>query len=61
VLSRRRRGACARLEWREGRYVCGVLAAQTGGLLGRWRSRLIRRWIAAGAGCDCALEPAGKP
>jgi hypothetical protein len=45
------------LRWEGARYVCGVLAAQPRGLRG-W---LVRRWIAAGAGCDCSLEPAGKP
>jgi len=62
ALSRRRQGACAALQWRagEGRYACGVLDDP-----GRWlpwlpsdlARRLARRWIAAGQGCDCDLEP----
>lgn len=58
VVSRRRAGACTALRWSEaeGRYHCGVLAGARQPLW-RW---LVRRWIAAGAGCDAALasEPA---
>jgi hypothetical protein len=72
VLSRRRHGACAALRWDGPtvRYVCGAVtqpravlqAALPRGL--RWSgvlfvpvlSRLARRWIAAGQGCDCDLE-----
>lgn len=57
LISRRRHGACDALQWDGERYVCGALTAQPGGLRGWW----VRRWIAAGAGCDCSLEPAGKP
>lgn len=57
VLSRRLKGACVALRWDGARYVCGVLTAQPSGL----RGRLVRRWIGAGAGCDCSLEVAGKP
>jgi hypothetical protein len=57
LLSRRTTGACVAVQWDAGRYVCGALAARPGGLRG-W---LVRRWIAAGAGCDCSLETAGKP
>ena len=63
ALTRRRQGACAALQWHadEGRYACGVLVDP-----GRWLPwlpsalvhRLARRWIAAGQGCDCDLEPA---
>lgn len=67
VLSRRRRGACARLRWSEAqqRYRCGVLdaAAQAVGAAQGWRGArarlwqaLVRRWIAAGSGCDASLE-----
>lgn len=53
VVSRRRTGACAALRWEEGarRYVCGLL-------MGRrpWVARLMRRWIAAGQGCDATLR-----
>jgi hypothetical protein len=57
LLSRRLKGACSALRWNGARYVCGALTAQPSGLRG-W---LVRRWIAAGQGCDCSLEPAGKP
>lgn len=65
LLSRSRKGACKALRWEEEtkQYRCGALAAvspQAGsvpGLVARWRVRLVRRWIAAGDGCDCALEP----
>ncbi|MFM7507813.1 MAG: hypothetical protein ACKO3M_14910 [Rubrivivax sp.] len=61
LLSRRRRGACAALEWHETetRYRCGALAAPA-----RWMPwlplplarSLAGRWIAAGRGCDADLE-----
>lgn len=57
ILSRRFRGACAAVRWDGARYVCGALMNKPGGLRG-W---LVRRWIAAGAGCDCSLEVEGKP
>lgn len=57
LISRRRHGACDALQWDGSRYICGALTAQAHGLRG-W---LVRRWIAAGAGCDCTFEPAGKP
>lgn len=61
LLSRRTTGACEALRWQGGRYACGALTAQPSGWIGRWRGWLVRRWIAAGAGCDCSLEPGGKP
>jgi hypothetical protein len=57
VVSARRRGACRLLRWRddEARYVCGAAAHGPA-----WWRVLMRRWIAAGHGCDAALEaPAG--
>ncbi|MFM7531200.1 MAG: hypothetical protein ACKO5J_01660 [Rubrivivax sp.] len=63
LLSRRRTGACAALQWDEpgARYRCGALA-QPGAFLGwlpaGWARALVRRWIAAGAGCDSDAEPA---
>jgi hypothetical protein len=57
VLSRKLTGACVALRWEAGRYVCGALGNPPNGVRG-W---LVRRWIAAGAGCDCSLEVAGKP
>ena len=52
-LSRSAVGPCARLLWDETRqrYVCGALSQASG-----WRAALARRWIAAGAGCDCSLD-----
>lgn len=60
VFSLRRSGACRLLQW-DGvhqRYLCGALGrAQT---WPRWCARLLtallKRWIAAGAGCDAAWE-----
>ncbi len=57
ILSRRLKGACVALRWDGARYECGALTARPSGL----RGRLVKRWIAAGAGCDCSLEVAGKP
>jgi hypothetical protein len=59
LVSLRRRGRCKALSWsdEETRYVCGVMAAARRPLL----KRLVARWIAAGQGCDCALEATGKP
>jgi len=66
VLSRRRQGRCVALDWDDAgrRYTCGLLARPH-----RWLPwlrllpeallrRLVRRWIAAGAGCDSDLEAA---
>ena len=66
LLSRRRRGACTALLWDEaaGRYLCGVVSAPARFVAPAWLARLAGRlaprWIAAGQGCDCTLEPA-KP
>jgi len=59
VLSLKRHGACSALRWdgAASRYVCGAMASAPWPL-----NRLMRRWIAAGIGCDAALESApGKP
>lgn len=58
VVSLKRHGACSALRWSDEseRYVCGLLNGRRGPLA--W---LLRRWIAAGAGCDSDLEPSGKP
>lgn len=64
VISRRRHGACDALRWDvvAGRYWCGVLHEPAAWLPAwaraaapalRW---LAQRWIAAGVGCDAALE-----
>jgi hypothetical protein len=59
-----RAGACPALTWRgaDERYVCGLAAAPAAHL--RWlprvlaplASRLARRWISVGSGCDCDAE-----
>jgi hypothetical protein len=72
LLSRSRVGPCKALVWQTElqQYRCGALgnaaapvATALIGLRGRvlgWvtrlRARLVVRWIAAGAGCDCDLE-----
>ena len=64
LLSRRRSGPCAALRWSDAqqRYLCGALAdaAQAVAAGGGWRARawqrLLRRWIAAGDGCDADLH-----
>jgi hypothetical protein len=61
LLSRRRHGACAALQWRdaEGRYACGALADPARWLPwlpSRLARALARRWIAAGRGCDSTLQ-----
>lgn len=59
VVSRRFKGACAAVQWDETsrRYQCGVLA-EAKQPTWRW---LVRRWIAAGLGCDAALEVDSEP
>ena len=59
VVSRRFSGACAAVRWdaATSRYHCGVLADAKWPLW-RW---LVRRWIAAGVGCDAALEVTSEP
>lgn len=64
LISRRRQGACAALVWQAeaGCYRCGLLSAPARRWPGwpRWAHaavhRWARRWIAAGQGCDCALD-----
>jgi hypothetical protein len=56
LLSLRLHGACRLLDWQAGQYRCRALQRAPRGL-----KRLVRRWIAAGAGCDSdliALPPA---
>lgn len=64
VVSGRRHGACAALRWdaSEGQYRCGLVSAPERFVRPAWLARrlvspLARRWIAAGRGCDCDLEP----
>ncbi len=65
VLSLRLRGPCRMLHWHAGarQYRCGALGSAADGAgahtpWARLRIRLVRRWIAAGAGCDCTLVSA---
>lgn len=61
LLSRRRQGRCRALQWQAQAavYRCGLLDEPR-----RWlpwlpsvlARALVRRWIAAGRGCDCSLE-----
>ncbi len=56
LVTGRRQGACRALAWddAQARYRCGVA---TGHHL-RWLPKaLVRRWIAAGQGCDSTLLP----
>jgi hypothetical protein len=60
LLSRRRHGACAALQWQDtGKlYRCGVLAEPKRWLPwlpAAWGQRLARRWISAASGCDSDL------
>jgi len=62
----RRHGACAALRWDAAGslYRCGVLTAPRAvwprlpAVLAAPLQRLARRWIAAGAGCDCWADAA---
>ncbi|MFY7942744.1 MAG: hypothetical protein ACOVOX_17725 [Burkholderiaceae bacterium] len=64
LISRRRTGACAALEWvdDESRYRCGMLVdpQKYTGLQAGWMQtvtrRVTHRMISAGTGCDCSLE-----
>lgn len=67
AVSRRRSGACAAMRWVEAerRYRCALLGDRGAGAAPAERPRLpiprrlVARWIGAGVGCDCDLEPAG--
>ena len=60
LVSGRRRGACAALVWSaaDRRYHCGMLTEPKRhlGAFGPWLRGPMRRWIAAGTGCDSNLE-----
>ena len=62
LVSGRRQGACAALVWSAGerRYLCGMLSAPQRhlGVIGPWLRGAMRRWIAAGAGCDASVDVA---
>lgn len=65
LLSRRRRGACVALTWdgAQSRYQCGaLLRAQARPAWLAWPAvALLKRWIAAGAGCDAEWEAQPLP
>lgn len=64
LASGRRLGACAALRWDEAQalYRCALVQDPAAvwpalpRLLQGLVARLARRWIAAGAGCDCSAE-----
>ena len=60
LVSWRRRGPCDALVWgaAERRYLCGMLTEPEHhfGWVGRLLRRAMRRWIAAGRGCDSDLQ-----
>ncbi len=64
LLSGRRTGTCVALRWseQEARYRCGAVTEPASVLPPLLRriaplfSRLARRWIAAGNGCDSSVE-----
>jgi len=61
VLSLRLKGACRVLRWdhAQRRYLCGALIGVQNGptWVARPLQALLRRWIAAGQGCDAHWEP----
>ena len=69
LVSRRRQGACVALRWSDAdqRYWCGMVAdpASVTGWRHPWvvrgLSRLARRWIASGVGCDAQLQVQPPP
>ena len=64
LVSGRRQGACDALRWSDSaqRYHCAMVSdalavwPRLPAALGRPLQTLARRWIAAGAGCDCDAE-----
>lgn len=64
VLSRRTQGACIAVQWNDAQqhYQCGMVTQPELWFPLPWRwshdlmSRLSRRWISAGKGCDCDIE-----
>src|ERR1035437_6058250 len=77
LLSGRRHGACAALHWQEAQrqYRCGAISEPETLLRRRlpaslrasapvlvWAlRRWARRWVAAGIGCDCAVQVNSTP
>ena len=58
LLTQRLGGRCRLLRWDEdaARYACGALLSAPAAAQG-----LVRRWIGAGAGCDCNLTAHPSP
>ena len=58
LLTGRRSGPCALLRWDEAArcYRCAAISEAPEGAWGGLRRRLAARWIAAGQGCDAALQ-----
>ena len=64
VVSRRRHGRCAALQWQADppRYVCGLLAdprrhlPAAAGFAAPWLRALAARGISAGSGCDADID-----
>jgi hypothetical protein len=77
LLSGRRTGACQALRWQAdtAQYRCGAITVPVEVLnqrlprgwqwLSPWLARMLlrwaRRWVAAGQGCDCAVETLPLP
>jgi len=69
IASRKRTGRCNALHWSDeaSRYYCGLIVQPQAhlprglGWLGPFLSRLARRYIAAGIGCDSTLVAERKP
>jgi hypothetical protein len=66
LISGRRHGACAALQWDDASsaYRCGAVTGAVPEGLASWPvgvqrvwQRLAARWISAGTGCDCSLQP----
>ena len=63
LVSRRRRGPCVALLWEadQAHYRCGIVTEPARFIGSAWLARLAARvaprWIAAGTGCDCDLDP----
>lgn len=62
LVFKQRTGPCPALAWVDDRYICELAVAPNRHLrlpprrLAPFAARLFRRWIAAGSGCDSAVE-----
>jgi hypothetical protein len=54
----RRTGPCRALQWSEAdrQYRCGAMGSPEKSRFDAWRAHWVKRWIAAGVGCDCDLD-----